>query len=60
MKFPCQGRFWLPGFEEESVFGTLTFSRREGAALSLPDTLPGSESRREFDVILGQTSGGAM
>jgi hypothetical protein len=59
MKFPCQGRFWLPGPEEKSVFGTLTFSRREGAVLSLTDSLPGSDDRREFDVILGQTAGGA-
>jgi hypothetical protein len=59
MKFPCQGRFWLPGSEEKSVFGTLTFSRREGAVLSLPDSLPSSDSRRVFDVILGQTAGGA-
>jgi hypothetical protein len=41
------------------VFGTLTFTRREGAILSLADSLSGDRSEREHTVILGQTAGGA-
>lgn len=59
MNFPCQGQFWLPGSADEPVFGTLNFSRREGAMLSLADSLPGTGARREFDIILGQTASGA-
>jgi hypothetical protein len=59
MDFPCQGQFWLPGFADKPVFGTLTFSRREGAQLSLADSLPGSDRRREFETIQGQTASGA-
>ncbi len=41
------------------MFGTLTFTRREGAILSLADSLSGDRSEREHTVILGQTAGGA-
>jgi hypothetical protein len=30
MNFPVQGHFWLPGSPDKSVYGTLTFTRREG------------------------------
>ena len=59
MDFPSQGQFWLPGFDDKPVFGTLTFSRRKGAQLSLADSLPGSDGRREFETIQGQTASGA-
>ena len=58
MNFPCQGQFWLPGSGDKPVFGTLNFSRREGALLSLADSLPGSTNRREFDIIQGQIASG--
>ena len=59
MDFRCQGQFWLPRFDDKPVFGTITFSRREGAQLSLADSLPGSDGRREFETIQGQTASGA-
>ena len=59
MNFPCQGHFWLPGTPDKSVFGTLTFSRREGANLSLADALSVDKSEVEHSVIVGQTAGGA-
>ena len=59
MDFRCQGQFWLPRFDDKLVFGTLTFSRREGAQLSLADSLPGSDGRRGFETIQGQTASGA-
>jgi Apea-like HEPN/ApeA N-terminal domain 1 len=58
MKFPCQGQFWLPGLSDKPMFGALTFSRRKGAILALPDTLPGSTNSREFEVIQGHTAAG--
>lgn len=58
MKFPFQGQFWLPGFSDKPTFGTLTFSRREGANLALTDTLPGSTNSYEFEVFQGQTASG--
>ncbi len=59
MNFPCQGHFWLPGSPDKSVFGTLTFTRREGANLSLADALSADTSEVEHVIILGQTAGGA-
>ena len=59
MNFPCQGHFWLPGSPDKSVFGTLTFTRREGANLSLADALSADTSEVEHAIILGQTAGGA-
>ena len=59
MKFPCHGHFWLPGSPEKSVFGTLTFTRGDGANLSLADALPGMRDEAETDIILGATAGGA-
>lgn len=59
MNFPCQGHFWLPGSPDKSVFGTLTFTRREGANLSLADAVSADKSEVEHAIILGQTSGGA-
>jgi hypothetical protein len=59
MNFPCQGHWWLPGSPDKSVFGTLTFTRREGATLSLADALPGTGDELETDIIVGQTAGGA-
>jgi ApeA N-terminal domain 1 len=59
MDFPCQGQWWLPGSPDESVFGRLTFTRRDGANLSLADALPGTGDERATDIILGQTAGGA-
>jgi hypothetical protein len=58
MNFPCQGHFWQPGSPDKSVFGTLTFTRRDGANLSLADALPGTGDEPETDIILGQTAGG--
>lgn len=58
MKFPCQGHFWLPGSPDKSVFGTLTYTRRDGANLSLADALPGSGDEPETDIIQGETAGG--
>lgn len=58
MNFPCQGHFWLPGSADRSVFGTLTFTRRNGAALSLADSLSANCDTVEADVVLGQTAGG--
>jgi len=58
MKFPCHGHFWLPGSPDKSVFGTLTFTRRDGADLWLADELPGIGDVPEADIILGQTAGG--
>src|ERR1700691_5190882 len=58
MNFPCQGHFWLPGSADRSVFGTLTFTRRNGAALSLADSLSADRDTVEADVVLGQTAGG--
>jgi hypothetical protein len=57
MKFPCQGHFWLPGSPEKSVFGTLTFTRRDGAVLALGDELS-ADSPSEVDIIVGQTANG--
>lgn len=59
MKSPSQGHFWLPGSPDKSVFGTLSFTRRDGAILSLADSLPGTADQPEADIILGQTAGGA-
>jgi ApeA N-terminal domain 1 len=59
MNFPCQGHWWLPGSPDKSIFGTLTFTRREGATLSLADVLPGTGDEPQTDVVLGQTAGGA-
>ena len=59
MNFPCQGHFWLPGSPDKSVFGTLTFTRREGANLSLADSLSADKSELEHAIIVGQTAGGA-
>jgi hypothetical protein len=59
MNFPCQGHFWLPGTPDKSVFGTLTFTRREGANLSLADALSVDRSEVEHPIIVGQTAGGA-
>jgi ApeA N-terminal domain 1 len=59
MNFPCQAHWWLPGSPDKSVFGTLTFTRREGATLSLADALPGTGDELETDIIVGQTAGGA-
>lgn len=59
MNFPCQGHFWLPGSPDKSVFGTLTFTRREGANLSLGDALSADKSELEHAIIVGQTAGGA-
>ena len=58
MKFPSQGQFWLPGFSDRPMSGTLTFSRQEGANLALADTLPASTDSREYEVIQGQTASG--
>src|SRR2546429_5284781 len=58
MKFLCQGHFWLPGSPDKTIFGTLSFTRRDGASLSLADALPGAGDEREADIILGQTAGG--
>ena len=58
MKFPCQGQFWLPGFSDKPTFGSVNFSRRQGAVLELADTLPGTTNSREFEVIQGQTASG--
>src|ERR1035441_10983638 len=58
MNFPCQGHFWLPGSPDRSVFGTLTFTRRSGAALSLADSLSANRDAVEADIVLGQTAGG--
>ncbi len=57
MKFPSQGQFRLPGFSDRPMFGTLIFSRQEGANLALADTLPGADSRA-YEVIQGQTASG--
>jgi hypothetical protein len=59
MNFPAKGHFWLPGTPDKSVFGTLTFTRRDGANLSLADALAAGGDAPETDIILGQTAGGA-
>jgi hypothetical protein len=59
MNLPCQGHFWLPGNPDKRVFGTLTFTRRDGANLSLADSLSADRNQVEHAVILGQTAGGA-
>lgn len=58
MTFPCQGQWWLPGTQNKPVFGTLTFTRRGGAVLSLADTLSVGSDDPETDIIVGQTAGG--
>jgi hypothetical protein len=58
MTFPCQGQWWLPGSQNKSVFGTLTFTRRDGALLSLADSLSVGSDDLETDIIVGQTAGG--
>jgi hypothetical protein len=57
MNFPCQGHFWLPGSPDKTVFGTLTFTRRDGAVISLADTLSGRDEG-ETDIVVGQTAAG--
>jgi hypothetical protein len=59
MKFPCQGHSWPPGSPDKPVFGTLTFTRRDGANLAVADALPASGNQSEVDIIVGQTTGGA-
>src|ERR1017187_1934321 len=59
MTFPCQGQWWLPGSPDRSVFGTLTFTRGDGAILSLADSLSAASDETEPDIIVGQTAGGA-
>ncbi|MGA2738552.1 MAG: HEPN domain-containing protein [Bryobacteraceae bacterium] len=59
MNFPRKGHFWLPGSPDKSVFGTLTFTRRDGAILSLADSLSAGSDEQEADIIVGQTAGGA-
>ncbi len=59
MKFPCEGRWWLPGSQDRSVFGTLTFTRRDGAVLSLADSLTPESDDPETEIIVGQTASGA-
>lgn len=59
MNFPCQGHFWLPCTPDKSVFGTLTFTRRDGANLSLADSLSADRTEVEHSIIVGQTAGGA-
>lgn len=58
MTFPCQGQWWLPGTQHKRVFGTLTFTRRDGAILSLADTLSVGSDDPETDIIVGQTADG--
>ena|ERR1039457_6989602 len=57
MNFPMQGHFWLPGSPNKSVYGTLTFTRREGANLALGDALSADKSELEHAIIVGQTAG---
>src|ERR1039458_2516633 len=59
MNFPCQGQWWLPGSPDKSVFGPPTFPRRDGAVLSLADSLSADKSELEHAIIVGQTAAGA-
>ena len=57
MNFPCHGHFWVPGSPDKLVFGTLTFTRREGANLALGDALSADKSELEHAIIVDQTAG---
>jgi len=48
----------LPGSKNKPVFGTLTFTRRDGANLSLADSLTVDSDDSEAEVIVGQTASG--
>jgi hypothetical protein len=49
------GLWWLPSNDNLKVWGTLTFSRQEGAKLVLWDSLKEQDSReiKEAEIILG-------
>ncbi|HRJ19479.1 MAG TPA: hypothetical protein PLF84_10565, partial [Bryobacteraceae bacterium] len=58
----CEGNWWLPGHDDKDdkrVFGTLRFSRQEGAHLSLAGSLlTGLDAETAPDIILGETVNG--